>query len=148
MKGHTFEVKALTQSTKLWKDFHLRLSFKRFQKLCHVHPDLDILLVNLLLVLHKKEIALHKNSAEYAPASGDFMQKFHFINILNGGLCIDTYIDFPNCKFILNSYIEQLGKKVCLAGLVVGGDTIYSALAQLSYLQDLDEQRGGRNALK
>ena len=35
------------QSTQLWKDLFLRLIVKKFQRLCHVQPELDILPVKL-----------------------------------------------------------------------------------------------------
>ena len=39
MKGYTLEDKFLT---KLWKYLYLKLIVKRFQRLFHVQPDLDI----------------------------------------------------------------------------------------------------------
>ena len=48
MEGYTLEDKAHDQSTELWKNLYLNLIInKKFQRVCHVQSDLDILFLKL-----------------------------------------------------------------------------------------------------
>ena len=56
---------------KLWKYLYLRLIVKKFQKLCHVQPDLDIF---VKLTVQIGDCIRKTSSAHYASEVGDFMQ--------------------------------------------------------------------------
>ena len=56
---------------KLWKYLYLKLIVKRFQRLCHVQPGLDIF---VKLTVQIGDCIRKTPSAHYASGVGDFMQ--------------------------------------------------------------------------
>ena len=55
----------------LWKYLYLKLIVKKFQRLCHVQPDLDIF---IKLIVQIGNCIRKTPSAYYASGVGDFMQ--------------------------------------------------------------------------
>ena len=83
---------------KLWKYLYLKLIVKRFQRLCHVQPDLVKLAVQIGECIGKRP------SAHYASVDRDFHPKpAFFYNILNGDLHIDALITEPFQIFLVVS---------------------------------------------
>ena len=61
----------IKQEPKLWKYLHLKLIVKRFQRLCHVQPDLDIF---VKVTVQIGDCIKKTRSAHYASEIGDSMQ--------------------------------------------------------------------------